>query len=675
MDQDYQWLEAVESKESLDFAKRHSDRTLSRLKKGSKFEIFSEEAKTILYAKDRLPAVSWMGGYLYNFWQDQKQVRGVWRRTTLEKFSKENIEWEVLLDLDQLAKEEGENWVWKGSNCLDPNYERCFIYLSRGGKDAFVAREFHLFSKKFIIDGFQLPEAKSDLEWIDDDSVFVATDFGKGSLTNAGYPRIVKIWKRGTPLSSAQTVIEAESDNVSAYGITINDGSNRYRMLGISRSFFRREIFLYRNGKIHPIAFPATADFYGIFQGEFFFQLKEDLKTNEKTYVSGTLVSIPEKAILNREEALNSLQTIFEPTPEKVFSYMGFSKSRMLLSILDNVRGKVIEGRKENGAWIFQEVPIGKNGVNSLAGSDRNREEYLLRYTDFLHPPGIFLVEKAGGAPSILKSSPARFESSELEVHQHFAKSKDGTKIPYFLLGKKNLPHNGKNPTLLYGYGGFLNPLLPEYNSLNGKSWLEKGGVYVLANIRGGGEFGPRWHQAGLRENKQKSYDDFIAVAEDLISKKITAPAQLGIRGGSNGGLLVGAVFVQRPDLFNAVVCEVPLLDMLRYHLLLAGASWMEEYGNPEDPKMREVISKYSPFQNVSKNFHYPEIFFYTSTKDDRVHPGHARKMVAKMEDLGHPVIYYENSEGGHGGAANLEQQVKKSAMIYTYLWEKLKSK
>jgi prolyl oligopeptidase len=672
MDQNYQWLEEVESNESLSFAKTRSDRSIERFQKNEKFKQFSEEARTILYAKDRLPAVNWMGGYLYNFWQDQKNIRGVWRRTTIEKFSKENIEWDVLLDLDALAKEEGENWVWKGSNCLEPNYEQCFIYLSRGGKDAFVPREFDLKNRKFVADGFQLPEAKSDLEWIDKDTVFVGTDFGDGSLTNSGYPRIVKIWKRGTPLSSAKKAIEADLDNVSAYGITINDGSNQYQMLGISRSFFRREIFLYRNEGLRPIAIPATADFYGVFQGDFFFQLKEDLIAGEKTYVSGTVIAVPERSVLNREEALNSLQVVFAPTSEKVFSYMGFSKSRLLLSILDNVRGKVLEGKKEASGWAFQEVSLGKNGVNSLSGTDRNRDEYLLRYTDFLQPPSLYFVDAPGAAPELMKKSPSRFDSNNLEVHQHFAFSKDGTKIPYFLVKKMGMKFDGKNPTLLYGYGGFLNPLLPDYNSLNGKSWLEKGGVYVLANIRGGGEFGPRWHQAALRENKQKSYDDFIAVAEDLIAKKITSPAHLGIRGGSNGGLLVGAVFTQRPELFRAVVCEVPLLDMLRYHLLLAGASWMEEYGNPEDPKMAEIIRKYSPFQNLKKDAKYPEVFFYTSTKDDRVHPGHARKMVAKMEDLGHSVIYYENSEGGHGGAANLEQQVKKSAMLYTYLWEKL---
>lgn len=673
-EEEFLWLEEVEGTKALQFAKEHNEATLHALKADRNFAGLEKDIRKISLASDRLPQVSFRHGMLYNFWQDSTHVRGLWRRTTVKSYRTKNPQWETVLDLDQLAKDENENWVWKRANCLEPAEEICMITLSRGGKDASVQREFDLRTKSFVAGGFYVPEAKSDFGWINENEVFIGTDFGPGSLTDSGYPMIVKRWKRGTPLSDAVEVFRGEKTDVSASGFADIRPEGTYLFFNRQISFYASEVSWSADGTEVKLPMPSSASFLGVFQGQLLFLLRNDLTAPQGVLFAGSLVAMPLASAKKGEAALADLRPHFVPTAERFLNSISKTRSFLLLDILDKVKGKIVRIGAATD-WKQEPVELGANGVAQVSSVDGGTDFFLATYTDYLNPTTIFGGDaaKKGGDMKKLKSAPARFNAKELVSEQWEAVSKDGTKIPYFIVHKKGMKLDGKNPTLLYGYGGFEVSMTPYYSGIVGKSWTERGGVFVVANIRGGGEFGPRWHEAAILRNKQKSYDDFIAVAEDLIRRKVTAPKHLGIQGGSNGGLLVGATFVQRPDLFNAVLCEVPLLDMLRYHRLLAGASWMGEYGNPEDPAMAEVISRYSPFQNVKPGGKYPEVFFLTSTKDDRVHPGHARRMVARMEAFGHKVRYYENTEGGHGGSANIEQSILWSSLEFTYLWGKLK--
>lgn len=671
-DDAYLWLEDVEGAKAIKFANDESAKSLQRLKKNSLFNKIESEARQVILAKDRVPTVELMNGELYNFWQDNVHVRGVYRKTSLESYKSNNPQWEVLLDLDALAKEENENWVWQGVTELPPSFELGIVYLSRGGKDATVAREFNLKTKQFVKGGFELPEAKGFISWKDQDTVYVGTDFGPGSLTEAGYPRVVKEWKRGTPLTSAKLVHEATSQDMSAR-TWVYFGKDKNYIMHSRRLGFYAGISWYEDSKgvRTKLPMPNDAELNSIFKDYFLFSLRSDLGK----FKAGSLVALPLEHIGKGDQAQEFLQLVFAPTDKKFLTWAVASENHLLLLTMDNVLSKIVKVTlKGPYQWHQQEVSLGQNGMTTLTGVEWGTDRYLASYQDFLTPQTTYLLSANDikNSAQVLKKSPARFQSQDLEVQRHEATSADGTKIPYFLVGKKGMKLNGKNPTLLYGYGGFEIPMQPNYAGLVGKLWLEKGGVYVLANLRGGGEFGPNWHKAALKENRPKVYQDFIAISEDLIAKKVTSPAHLGIKGGSNGGLLTGATVVLRPDLFNAVLVQVPLLDMLRYHKLLAGASWMDEYGNPDDPKIREVILKYSPYQNVKATEKYPEIFFMTSTKDDRVHPGHARKMYAKMQEQGHSVMYYENTEGGHGRSANIEQAILWGSLEFSYLWEKL---
>lgn len=672
----YVWLEEIEGERALAFAREQSDITLQRLKADPRFAKIEKEISDVLLAKDRLPYVSLRGGFLYNFWQDDKHVRGVWRRTTFESYASRSPQWEVLIDVDALAKAENENWVWSSANCLPPKYERCLIHLSRGGKDAKVVREFDLKTKKFVDNGFNLPEAKSRIYWADENTVFVATDFGPGTLTDSGYPMIVKLWRRGQKLEDATEVLRGEKSDISvvAYASHRPEGTTRLAMRALS--FYESKYWLIdAENRLVPIPMPSDAALETVFKEKLLFSLRSDLKTTRAAFKAGSIVALPIAAIKEGQAALEKLEPVFTPTQTRFLEDVSTTRDFVLLDVLDNVNGKILRYSENGDAWVEETIDFGSVGNAYVNSSDSYQNRFIASYQDFVTPTTLLSIEfdRSGKiAKKVLKSSPPRFNAKDIVAEQRFAVSRDGTMIPYFIVHKRNLVYDGKNPTLLYGYGGFQNALTPFYLGSIGKVWLERGGVYVLANIRGGGEFGPDWHRAALRENRQRAFDDFAAIAEDLIQNKITSPRHLGIQGGSNGGLLTSVAFTQRPDLFNAVVSSVPLTDMLRHHKLLAGASWMEEYGNPDDPKMREVLLKYSPYHNLRADTRYPEVLFTTSTKDDRVHPAHARKMVAKMKQLGHPVLYYENIDGGHAGAANLKDRVLVMALEFTYLWHKL---
>jgi prolyl oligopeptidase len=666
----YLWLEDVTGEKALDWARARNAESAAVLETGD-FAALEKRILDILDSDARIPYVEKLGPWYYDFWRDAKNPRGLWRRTTLEEYRKERPSWETVIDLDSLGAAEKENWVWQGADCLKPEYRRCLVSLSRGGADASVTREFDLGTKAFVKDGFFLPEAKSNTGWLDADTLYVGTDFGPGSMTTSGYPRIAKAWKRGAPLDEAETVYEGKAEDMLV--AAFRDHTKGYERDFVQRvvTFYTNEMFLRRDGTLVKIDKPDSAN-ANIHRELLLLELRDDWTVGGKTYPAGALIAADFEGFLKGERRFDVL---FEPTPRT--SLAGFSPTlnQILLNELDNVRNRVYVLTRKGGAWTREPLPgrsefgtVGANGVD-----EDESDDYFMTVTDYLTPTSLFFGTVGKGAPEKLKQLPAFFDAKGLAVTQHEVASKDGTRIPYFQVARKGLALDGQNPTLLYGYGGFEIPMVPGYSGGVGSAWLEKGGVYVVANIRGGGEFGPKWHQAALKGNRHKAYEDFIAVAEDLVRRKATSTPHLGIQGGSNGGLLMGNMLTMRPDLFGAIVCQMPLLDMRRYHTMLAGASWMGEYGNPDDPKEWAFIQAFSPYHNLKDGVQYPPTLFMTSTRDDRVHPGHARKMTALMLEAKQDVLYYENIEGGHGGAANNKQSAHMNALAYTFLWQKLR--
>jgi prolyl oligopeptidase len=665
----YLWLEGVEDAKALDWVRTRNAVSEKQLAGDPGFDALRGSLLEILDSNARIPYVSKMGAYFYNFWRDKNNPQGVWRRTILAEYRKESPEWEVLLDIDALGKAEGVNWVWGGADCLRPAYDRCLISLSRGGADAEVTREFDVSDKAFVTGGFARPEAKGQIGWIDADTVYVSTDFGPGSMTSSGYPRLAKEWKRGTPMSAAKTVYEGQESDISV-------GAYRDHTPGFERDFVYRGLTFYTNelylrgkaGALTKLDLPDGAQ-KSAFREWLSVELRQPWTVGGRDYQAGSLLAIRLEAFLS---GARNFDVLFEPAQNTSLASSAVTKDHVILNVLEDVKNRLYVLTPGNNGWtrapLVGAPAFGTVGISAVDAEESN--DYFMTVTDYLTPTSL-LLGTVGTAPEKLKELPSFFDASQHEISQQFATSKDVTRVPYFMVSKKNLVRNGKNPTLLYGYGGFEVSLTPSYSAGVGRAWLSQGGVYVVANIRGGGEYGPRWHQAALKADRNKAYEDFAAVAEDLIARKITTPKHLGIQGGSNGGLLMGNMTVMYPQLFGAVVCQVPLLDMKRYHKLLAGASWMAEYGNPDTDDW-SFLKAYSPYQNVRKDVRYPPVLFTTSTRDDRVHPGHARKMMARMQDQGHDVTYYENIEGGHGGAANNAQSATMSALAYTFLKQKL---
>ncbi len=665
----YLWLEDVEGERALTWVRAQNALSTKELEACADFDSLRQRLLSILDSKERIPYVSKHGRWCYNFWRDESHVRGIWRRTSLAEFRKAAPGWETVLDLDQLASQEHENWVWKGADLLYPSYDRAMVSLSRGGADAVVVREFDLNRKQFLTNGFSLPEAKSRVDWRNRDTLYVGTDFGPGSLTASGYPRLVKEWKRGTPLAEARLVFEGKPEDVSVDASVVHDHGRTYEFIRRGVTFFSSEDYLRRGGAWVKIEKPPDAT-SGTFEDQLLLRLRSDWSVNGKTYPAGALLSAPLRGYLKGQR---QLQTVFIPGERTTLAGSSETRRYLLLNELDNLRNRLYVLQRNAGQWVRTPLEAPASASLGVSGVDPDEsDDFFVTATDFLTPSSLWFGTVGANRLERLKGLPSFFNAQGLEISQHEARSKDGTRVPYFQVGRKELALNGSNPTLLYGYGGFEISMLPDYKAGVGAGWLERGGVYVLANIRGGGEFGPRWHEAARKAHRQRAYDDFIAVAEDLISRRVTSPRHLGIQGGSNGGLLMGVMLTERPELFRAVVCQVPLLDMRRFSHLLAGASWMDEYGNPDHPEDWAYIRKYSPYQNVRSDSKYPRVLFTTSTRDDRVHPGHARKMVARMKEQGHDVLYYENIEGGHGGAANNRQSAYMSALAYTFLWKEL---
>ena len=673
-------LEDVFGEASLNWVRQRNAQSEAMLQADPRFEALRRELREVLDASDRIPGVSRRGAWLYNFWQDAKHPRGIWRRTTMAEYRKAEPKWELLLDVDALGKAEGQSWVWQGSSCLSATSNRCLVALSPGGTDANVVREFDLSTRDFVKDGFALPLSKNRWTWVDADTLLVGTAAAGDPVTDSGYPRAVRLWKRGTPLSQARVVFEGQQRDVwaSASSDRTPGFERSFVMRGID--FYRHEMFVLDGAGLKQVPKPQDAQ-VAFWKERALMRLRSDWKQGERVWPAGSLLVMSASALM---EGKAEPVALFTPTAQRSLAGYTTTATSVVLNVMQDVTGRLEVHRPEGAAWSLRTIPVPNTGTLSVASlhdatvaDDEWAEGLLVSYTDLLTPESLLLARADRSGIENLKGRQAQFSTNGLRLDQRFAVSKDGTRIPYFIVIPTGPRASGPKPTLLYGYGGFDISMRSAYSGGIGRAWLARGGVYVLANIRGGGEYGPAWHTSAIRENKQRSYDDFIAVAEDLIKTGVTTPAQLGIRGGSNGGLLVGAVMTQRPDLFGAVVCQVPLLDMRRYHRLLAGASWMAEYGNPDREEDWAFISRYSPYHQVPPASgegarKLPPVLLVTSTRDDRVHPGHARKMAARLSERGQPVLYWENIEGGHSGAADNGQRAKMQAMEYTFLWRQL---
>jgi prolyl oligopeptidase len=667
------FMEEVEGERALAWVRSRNAVTLESLQSDPRYAKLEADALAIVRSRERLTFGGYTDGHVTNFWQDDRQIRGVWRKARFDGWRGGKPAWETILDVDALAKAEDRNWVFEGANCLDPHSLSgpCLVSLSIGGKDAAEQREFDRGTGRFAhqAGGFYLPEAKSGVAWRDAQTLVVGTDWGAGTLTESGYPFVVKLLARGAPLSEAREIFRGDVKDVGVWPGRVDDGTRFRNTLTRATTFFTFETYILSDdGTPQKLDLPPRHSFSGL-QGETAFITLQEAWTPRGSATAlpqGALVAAPLAQLIAREGPI-AAEVVFAPGPRESLQGVSIARDGLYVSLTENVRGAVRKYGRGPQGWSFAPVDLPPAGDVGVADADPRSTRVFLSYNDMLTPPSI-LMSEGGGAPVTVQAQPAKFAAGDLVVQQLEATSRDGTKVPYFLIHKRGARLDGSMPTLLYGYGGFEVSMTPGYAAMRGKLWLERGGAYILANIRGGGEFGPAWHQAGLKTKRQVIYDDFIAVAEDAIARGVTSPRRLGIMGGSNGGLLMGAMLTQRPELFRAAVVQVPLLDMLRYHLLLAGASWVDEYGSPDVPEERAWLEQLSPYHRLEKRADFPIPFFVTSTKDDRVHPAHARKFAARMESLGMPFFYYENIDGGHSAAANLVEAARRNALEYTYL-------
>jgi prolyl oligopeptidase len=673
----YLWLEQVDGEKALQFVEKQNNATVSELGTEKDYQDIYDKNLAVLNSTEKIAYPTIHGNYAYNFWKDKDHVRGIWRRSLLESYTSGNPVWETLLDIDKLSETDGKKWVYKESEGLYPDYNRFLIQLSDGGGDAVYIKEFDVNKKQFIENGFSIDQAKGFASYGDENALLVSTDFGEGTMTTSGFPRQVKLWKRGTLLKDAQLIYEVETTDVGAGGSIFYDGDKQYIVLVKLSSYLSGQLSVLLNNKIIPLDIPKDAAITTILMNrfilqnnQFVIQLKSDWTVNNKTFSTGTLISLNFTELLKGNK---DIKVILKPDKFSSISGISATKNKLLVNVLTDVTSNLFVYSFTNGDWTSQKVDAPKLGALDVVATSNLSDQYFFDFENFIIPTTLYLGDASNNTFAPYKSLPAYFDANNLEVKQYKATSKDGTMVPYFMVSRKDLKMDGTNPTLVYAYGGFEISSTPSYRASTGVSWLDKGGVYVLANIRGGGEYGPKWHLDAIKEKRQNAFDDLYAVSKDVIAKKLTSPKHLGVMGGSNGGLLVGVAFTQRPELYNAVVCQVPLLDMQRYNKLFAGASWMSEFGNPDIPEEWAYIKKYSPYHNLKEGANYPEVYFGTSTRDDRVHPGHARKMVAKMNDMGYKTYYYENTEGGHAGSSTNEQSATSSALTFSYLWKKLK--
>jgi prolyl oligopeptidase len=672
----HQWLEEWTTPRAMTWVEAHNKRTTDVLEADPRYAPYFAEALTLAQAKDRLPNGNLINGQIYNFWQDADHVRGIWRRTSVASFASPNPQWETVLDLDRLAADEKANWVWKRVSCAQPAERRCLIELSDGGEDAVTVREYDLVTGKFVDGGFTLPKGKQDVAWEGENSLLVSREWEPGQLTDSGYPFVVKRLKRGQPLSAATEIYRGQKSDVSTGATVLRDAQQRILPLIVrGKDFYHNETYLIGGSGVRRIALPEKSTVHGMVDGRVIVEIKEDWHPagQARVYPAGSLVSL-DLARLRANPAHLAPTLIVAAGARESLEGADVTRDTVVATMLDNVRGRLVRFRPTaTGGWSRSAVALPDNSSVGVADATSHDNRALVQVTSFLVPPSQWLVDSGTGSAREIRRQSPKFDASNLVAEQHEAVSSDGMKIPYFLVHRRDMPLNGNNPTLLYAYGGFQVSETPSYSSTTGKLWLEKGGVFALANIRGGGEFGPKWHEAGLGVKRQIIYDDFASVGRDLIARNVTSPRRLGIRGGSNGGLLMGVEFTQHPELWNAVIIDVPLLDMIRISKIAAGASWEGEYGSvANDPAVRAFWEKTSPYQALRKDVRYPQPFIFTTTKDDRVGPQHARKFAARMEEYGLPFYYYENTEGGHASGANLRQTARTNALEMVYLTRKL---
>jgi prolyl oligopeptidase len=670
----YIWLEDVQSPRAMDWVKAEDARSLKVLQADTHYTGYYDQALKIAESPSRLPSPQQRNGEIYNLWHDADHINGIYRKTTLADYLTPHPNWKTVIDYDALGKQDNVKWVAHGLDCLYPGDHYCMTVLSAGGEDADTQREFDLKSGQFVSGGFVLPHSKQNISWLDKDTLIVARDWGAGTMTSSGYPFVVKLWKRGTPLDSAKEVFRGKPTDLGASGYTIHDAKEH------SLTLFRRSITIFSSQSFvltpegpKELSIPAKANVAGMLDGRVLLSIDEDWKPagQLQTFQQGSLLEVKLSDLL-KDPAHLKPSILFAPSADEFLQGVATTRSRLILTTLKHVQGRAYVYSPTLSGWTHKQLPVPENVSVSIDSTDDASDNFFLGIAGFLTPPSIYLGDAATGSLTVEKTQPAQFDASNEVAEQYEATSKDGTRIPYFIVHPKNMKLDGSNPTLLNAYGGFQISETPEYSGNIGKLWLDNGGVYVLANIRGGGEFGPAWHEAGLKTHRQRIYDDFAAVGEDLIARHITSPRHLGIMGGSNGGLLMGVEMTQHPDLWNAIVIQVPLLDMLRFEKIAAGASWTGEYGSVSVPAERAFLAGISPYNQLKPGIKYPEPFIFTSTKDDRVGPQHARKFAAKMEEFHEPFLYDEIIEGGHAAGANIIEQAKTWSVTFTYLTTKL---
>ncbi|RUV70221.1 MAG: S9 family peptidase [Mesorhizobium sp.] len=662
------WLEDRTGKQALDWVHRQNEATTGELQGDPSYQTYFQTALDLMTAEDNIAVGSALNGHVYNFWQDKTNVLGLWRRTTVASYKTEKPDWDTIIDFDNLSAKEGVKWVFSGASRLYPDFTRCLVSLSPDGGDASEMREFDIDTKSFVEGGFRAPASKSGFSWLDKDTVIVSAAFEEDEKTQSGYPRVVKLWQRGTRLEDATPIFEAQKQDLAAGGSLEFDGDKRHLFLTRTLDFFASHSFLRMpSGENRRVPLPDDVTDTALFRDQFVFGVRSSWTAPDGTLCKPDGLYSLDFARWIETSALGPVETVLEPADRVSIAGIARTQDRLFISLMDNVRGKVVACQRGDSGWSLQPVALPENGSVGISHAERFGSSVSFSFTDFLTPSSIIWSDDNAATLATVKSQPARFDASSLVSEQFEARSKDGTMIPYFVVRRRD--QNGPVPTLLYGYGGFEVPLLPGYAGARGRLWLEKGNAYVQANIRGGGEFGPNWHQAALKANRQNAFDDFAAVAQDLVKRGIATPAMLGIQGGSNGGLLTGVSLTQHPELFGAVIIDVPLLDMLRYTELPPGASWMAEYGDPAKPEEAAWLAAYSPYQHVETDAAYPPVLLTTSTADDRVHPGHARKMAGRLQAAGHgKTLFFEETEGGHGGRGDRRPQAAQVAMKYVFL-------
>ncbi len=662
-DDPFLWLEEIEGERAMAWVLAQNAVTRAELTALGNYDRLYESTLELLTSSDRIAYPQISGDRIYNVWTDADNPRGVLRRTSWESYLAGSPRWEVVLDIDALAEAEGMPWAYGGMNCLLPDERLCLVALSPGGSDAVELREFDLEAGEFVEGGFFVPVSKSTTAWIDENTLLVAHNLDEEYVTTSGYARAARRWTRGTPLDEAPVVAEAALDDMGIWLATQETSAGPTHLVLRLVTIFDTEVNLLRGGNLVPVDVPSDAQM-GLLGDRMVLQLVSDWTVGETTFQAGSVVSaVLDDYLAGRGE----VELIVDPDERSTINGFATTRDHLLVNQLTDVKGRLFRYWREGDAWVHDEIAVPDMGAVDVGATSVHDNRFFFTFSSFTQPTTLYLADEDGAVREV-RSLPAQFDAEGLVTEQYFATSADGTRVPYFVVRPENVAMDGENPTLLTAYGGFQISRTPSYLGATGKAWVESGGIFVLANIRGGGEYGPDWWKAALKEHRQRAYDDFIAVSEDLIARGVTSPDHLGIIGGSNGGLLVGAAMTQRPDLYDAVVIQVPLLDMRRYHTLLAGASWMAEYGDPDVPEQWAYISEYSPYQNVHPDVDYPRPFIFTTTRDDRVHPGHARKMGALMQSQGHEVLYFENVEGGHGSGVTPEQQAESLALTFAYL-------